>query len=185
MAKADKRSRLIQSAAKVVYERGFNETTLANVSEEAKVPLGNVYYYFKTKDDIGAALLRLMQEGQNALFAHLEEEKNPRARLLSFVDDSVARKNQIAQSGCPAGTLASQLNKQKSALAKQSKELFSDLHSWLIKQFELLGHRKDAGRLATQLLASVEGASLLSHVLHDARHLEDESNRLKSWIRTL
>ena len=55
--KRDKRSRLIQTAAKLAYRHGFRTTSLADIAQAAEVPLGNVYYYFKTKDEIGEATL--------------------------------------------------------------------------------------------------------------------------------
>ena len=67
--KTDKRSRLIQTAVKLAYQHGFRTTSLADIAEAAKVPVGNVYYYFKTKDEIGEAIveqrlleLRTLQE---------------------------------------------------------------------------------------------------------------------------
>ena len=55
--KTDKRSRLIQTAVKLAYRHGFRTTSLADIAEAAKVPVGNVYYYFKTKDEIGEAIV--------------------------------------------------------------------------------------------------------------------------------
>ena len=45
----DKRERLIEAADKLIYEQTFHTTTLADIAKLADVPLGNVYYYFKTK----------------------------------------------------------------------------------------------------------------------------------------
>jgi AcrR family transcriptional regulator len=55
--KTDKRSWLIQTAVKLAYRHGFRTTSLADIAEAAKVPVGNVYYYFKTKDEIGEAIV--------------------------------------------------------------------------------------------------------------------------------
>src|SRR5260370_32925600 len=67
--KTDKRSRLIQTAVKLAYLHGFRTTSLADIAEAANVPVGNVYYYFKTKDESGEAIveqrlleLRTLQE---------------------------------------------------------------------------------------------------------------------------
>ena len=43
---------LLEAANKLVHQQGFNQTTLADIAKAAQVPLGNVYYYFKTKEDI-------------------------------------------------------------------------------------------------------------------------------------
>ena len=53
--KTDKRVRLIEAAKVLIHQQGFHLTTLADIAQEADVPLGNVYYYFKTKEAIGEA----------------------------------------------------------------------------------------------------------------------------------
>ena len=52
-----KHERLIASARALLHEQGVQRTTLAEVAERAQVPPGNVYYYFKTKDELVAARL--------------------------------------------------------------------------------------------------------------------------------
>ena len=60
----DKRSRLVSAAVGLAYQNGFEATSLADIAREAKVPLGNVYYYFKTKDEIGEAIVRSSAGGR-------------------------------------------------------------------------------------------------------------------------
>src|SRR5258708_4700142 len=67
----DKRSRLVSAAVSLAYQNGFGATSLADIAREAEVPLGNVYYYFKTKDDIGDAIVEL----------RLAQLSRPRQRL--------------------------------------------------------------------------------------------------------
>ncbi|MBO0730160.1 MAG: helix-turn-helix transcriptional regulator, partial [Acidimicrobiaceae bacterium] len=50
--KAGKRERLVAAARDVCHRQGVEKTTLADIAEAADVPVGNVYYYFKTKDDL-------------------------------------------------------------------------------------------------------------------------------------
>jgi AcrR family transcriptional regulator len=45
--KADSRTRLLQPAETTTCRYRFANTALADIAKEAKVPLGNVYYYFK------------------------------------------------------------------------------------------------------------------------------------------
>ena len=49
-AAAGKRERLVAAACLVLHEQGVERTTLADIAQAADVPVGNVYYYFKTKD---------------------------------------------------------------------------------------------------------------------------------------
>src|SRR5690348_18099053 len=57
--KAGGRERLLQAAEKTTYRLGFGNTALADIAKQARMPLGNVYYYFKTKDEIGDAIVEL------------------------------------------------------------------------------------------------------------------------------
>jgi len=57
--KADSRTRLLEAAEKTAYFHGFASASISDIAKEAKVPLGNVYYYFKTKDEIGGAIVAL------------------------------------------------------------------------------------------------------------------------------
>src|SRR5258708_5168839 len=52
----DKRTRLNETAMKLAYRNGFRETSLADIAQAAHVPVGNVYYYFKTKEELGEAV---------------------------------------------------------------------------------------------------------------------------------
>ena len=46
------RQRIIEAANRLFYHRGYNQTSFSDVVEAAGVPRGNIYYYFKTKDEI-------------------------------------------------------------------------------------------------------------------------------------
>lgn len=56
-AKATKWERLVHAAAECFREGGIRATTIKIIAERANVPIGNVYYYFKTKEDIASAVV--------------------------------------------------------------------------------------------------------------------------------
>ena len=56
-APAGKRARLVAAACRVLHEQGVERTTLADIAKAAYVPVGNVYYYFKTKDQLVEAAI--------------------------------------------------------------------------------------------------------------------------------
>jgi TetR/AcrR family transcriptional regulator, transcriptional repressor for nem operon len=51
-------NRLVAAARELVHRRGVARTTLADIAQEADVPVGNVYFYFKTKADIIGAVVQ-------------------------------------------------------------------------------------------------------------------------------
>jgi TetR/AcrR family transcriptional regulator, transcriptional repressor for nem operon len=52
-----KRERLVEGARDVLHAQGVERTTLADIAQAAGVPVGNVYYYFKTKDELVDAVV--------------------------------------------------------------------------------------------------------------------------------
>src|SRR5262245_6147273 len=81
-SKADNRARLVHAAMMKAYRHGFGRTALADIAKEARIPLGNVYYYFKTKDEIGEAIVERRRTRLKGLLQGLDLLPTPTERLL-------------------------------------------------------------------------------------------------------
>jgi AcrR family transcriptional regulator len=68
-----------QAARKVFLSRGFQAATIQEIAEEAGIAKGTVYLYYKSKDDLYAALLlpnlEFLNEKFNALLREVESGK--------------------------------------------------------------------------------------------------------------
>jgi len=182
---ADKRSRLIQAAVKLVYQQGFHQTTLADLAQEAQVlSLGNVYYYFKTKEALGEALVEQYLRDYRGLCQQWDNDPDPKARLEAFIQMTLDNRQFLAQSGCPIGTLCAELHKQGGPLAQQASQIFDELLTWLATQFRALGRGEESTDLAVHLLSAVEGAILLTQSFHTPDYFEREARCLTQWIRS-
>jgi AcrR family transcriptional regulator len=183
--KADKRARLLAAAEWTTYRQGFAGTALADIAKEAHVPLGNVYYYFKTKDAIGDALVELRLARFRRLLEELGKAESATERLCGFVEIKVKNRKELAQSGCPVGTWCSELHKHGGAVAKKSTVLFTEALTWMELQFRELGKGAESHGLAVHLLSATQGISVLAHAFHDPGLIELEAARLMKWIRSL
>jgi AcrR family transcriptional regulator len=183
--KADNRTRLLQAAEKVTYRYGFGPAALADIAKNARVPLGNVYYYFKTKDEIGDAIIDLRVSRFRRLLRELNKADSPKERLCGFVQIKIKNRETLARSGCPVGTLCSELHKHGGAVAKKSTVLFAEALAWMEAQFKALGKGSDSRGLAVHLLSATQGVSVLAHTFHDPGMIAIEAARLKEWIRAL
>ncbi|MDM4719329.1 TetR/AcrR family transcriptional regulator [Micromonospora sp. WMMA1363] len=181
---ANKRSRLTEATVRLVHQQGFGRTTLADIASEEEVPLGNVYYYFKTKEAIGEAIVAQHAEHYTALRTQWEESGDARSRLVAFVRMTANNRVQLAQSGCPVGTLCAELHKTGGPLAERAGAIFEELLTWLTAQFRLLGH-DDAAGSALHLLSALQGVSLVAHSVRDPSHVDRETDRLIRWIQSL
>ena len=183
--KADSRTRLLQAAEKTTYLYGFGSASIADIARVARVPLGNVYYYFKTKDEIGGAMVELRVSRFKRLLQELDKADSPKERLCGFVDVKIKNRETLARGGCPVGTLCSELQKYGGPAAKKSRVLFSEALAWMEKQFEALGKGADSRGYAVHLLSATQGVSLLAHTFHDPTMIAREAEQLKEWIRAL
>jgi AcrR family transcriptional regulator len=183
--KADSRARLLEAAEKVTYRYGFGQTALADIAREAGVPLGNIYYYFKTKDEIGDAIVERRVSRFRSLLDELDKAASPQERLCAFVQIKIDNRDELARSGCPVGTLCSELHKHGGAVAKKSTVLFTEALAWMEAQFKALGKGADSRGFAVHLLSATQGVSVLAHTFHDPGMIATEAARLKQWIRSL
>ena len=182
--RSDRRDRLVAAATRLLLEQGIERTTLADVAAAANVPSGNVYYYFKTKDDLVAAVVSSYIERAKAVLHEIDiKYRTPKARLKALVRQLTAHGDQIAETGCPVGTLCSELGKRTGIDLSQS-ELMKTPLDWAEDQFRSLG-RTDARELSQQLMADYEGSALLSNTLNDPSILHAMARRLLAWIESM
>jgi AcrR family transcriptional regulator len=175
----------VETAAKLVHAQGFGRTSLADIARESGVPLGNLYYYFKTKDAIGEALVEEMSTVAAAARAQWEAELEPRERIEAFIQATAEIRDSVARSGCRMGSLCSELHKEPGPVAERASQLFEDFLSWLEVQFRLIGKGAESRELAFHLVSALQGASLLANTFHSTRQISRECNRLKEWVRSL
>lgn len=181
----DKRSRLVSAAVDLAYQNGFGATTLADIAREAAVPLGNVYYYFKTKDEIGEAIVEQRLADLAAQRQLWDEAGSPQDRLCACVQAVADNKDFLAKRGCAVGTFCTEIHKAGGSFATQATEIFAQHLAWIESQFRALGKGKDSNGLAVHLLSALQGVSVLAHSFHDPDLVAMETRRLKSWIRSL
>ena len=179
-----KRERLVESARELVHEQGVQRTTLAEVAERAEVPAGNVYYYFKTKDElVGAVVESYLREARD-LLAGLERHRSPQARLKGLVRSWEEIGDSVARHGCPIGSLCAELGKRPDEHDRKAPQVFALIVDWAEEQLAQLG-RRDARDLAITLIAGIQGAALLTNAFRDPQLMVRQSRQLERWIDTL
>ncbi|WP_234967446.1 TetR/AcrR family transcriptional regulator [Streptomyces collinus] len=179
-----KRERLVEAAVRVFHEQGVEKTTLADIARAADVPVGNVYYYFKTKDQLVEAAVGAHRDRLAALTGRLEALPGPADRLKALVAGWVEERETAARFGCPFGTLATELDKRDDGPDLAVSEVMRALIDWTAGQFTELG-RPDAHALALELVAAYQGMSVLTHTLRDPTIMSTQGERLTSWIDSL
>lgn len=182
------RQRIVDAADQLFYSRGYNQTSFSDISDETGIPRGNFYYYFKTKEDILTAVVDFrVSSFKKMLQQTTKNAADPRERLLMLASMPEMHEDQLLQYGCPIGTLSSELVKDQDSEISKAKitAIFDLLRSWSIKQFNALGIENKASQYAMDLLARLQGISMLANVYQDKEFLHRATKDLRSWINQI
>jgi AcrR family transcriptional regulator len=182
----DTRARIVETADRLFYERGYGHTSFADIAAAVDLSRGNFYYHFKTKDEILAAVIALRgRKTQAMLEGWAASAATPAERIGRFIDMMAMNAPAIRRNGCPVGTLCTELAKLEHPALPQANTLFTLFRDWLRAQFEALGAGAEADSLAMHLLARSQGIATLANAFDDAAFIHQEVSQLHEWLRTI
>lgn len=172
------RSRIVDAAAKLIYEYGVDRTSLDDVMAAARVSKSQLYHYFVDKDELVLEVIALQTKRVlNAQQPYLGSLDSMSA--LRSWRDLIIRLNEGAESkGCPLGSLANELaNDSKAARTN----LVVSFAMWSDAIEQGLGKMKMRGELsasmntkdvAVAILSALQGGLLLAKTSRSSRPLQ-------------
>jgi TetR/AcrR family transcriptional repressor of nem operon len=186
MSEQTTREQIVAEADRLFYRHGYDHTSFADIAGAVKISRGNFYYHFKTKDEILDAVIEARLAATRSMLDLWERAgEGPAERIESFIHILIANKADIKRYGCPVGTLCSELAKLSHVNLAAASELFTLFRVWLHRQFELLGHKKDADTLAMHLLARSQGVATLASAFRDDAFIRREVDLMCEWLHAL
>jgi len=186
MNAVNKRDRLIESAATLFHRKGMFATSLADIAKDADIPIGNVYYYFKTKEELALSALTRHKEQYLGLFESLNESiDDPRQRLKRAIDHYEMQSDEFTKYGCPVGKIVMDSENESSPIARAASEVLECFLSWAETQFKELGHDDNARLYATSILSGVQGSAILAKSMQNSHIMLQELARLSHFIDQL
>jgi len=185
MSEKTTREQIVEAADALFYRHGFEQTSFADIAEIVQISRGNFYFHFKTKDEILDAVINLRLARTRSMLERWEiAGQSPADRIRSFIHVLIANRADIKRSGCPVGTLCSELAKLNHAAQGEAKALFTLFRTWLRRQFTLLGRAADADALAMHLLARSQGIATLANAFHDDAFIRHEVDEMCGWLKS-
>jgi TetR/AcrR family transcriptional repressor of nem operon len=176
-----KRDRLVAGAAELLHRNGVAATSLADIAHAADVPVGNVYYYFKTKDDLVRAVIGAQADQVSEMLAELDTLPEPADRIKALVRRWEEMRDVVARHGCPFGSLTSELDRRDDGLDVEAAEPIRRILAWTEDQLRHLTSA-DTRELAITLFAGVQGGALLAAALRDPGVMTGQVRHLERWI---
>ena len=117
------KQQIIKAANQLFYQQGYNLTSFSDIAAVSKIPRGNLNYFFKTNDEVLAAVIQYRVNEIKVMLKGWEKEfKTPVERLQRYAKIIPNVKNEVISYGCPMGTLNSELGKVQRDLQIITKE---------------------------------------------------------------
>ena len=182
----DKQQRLVAAAIEQFHLKGVGGASLADVARAAGIPTGNVFYYFRTKDDLVRAVADKWCSLISGCLQDLDANADHMLRIAGFIDQALVLADMYVALGCPLAGLSRDLRQNGGSLAAEAARVYVLQASWLEGQFTAGGFSHDNARANTRfLMAGYHGAILLAHAQGDRAIIEAEVRSLKLWLQSL
>ena len=179
-----KREALVLAAAELFWMRGFEASSLADIAEASGVPLGNVYYYFKTKADLAQAVADLFVQQTETLIEEVRAETpEPRRRLKLFIERLRTAQRSRLKHGCPISAMVRDFRPTMPAQAARAAESFSVLTGFVATELGRTGQRPAiALSRARAAIADWQGSIALATALDEAPVLAECFKRMERTL---
>ena len=186
------RDQILDAATRLIHLQGYHCTSLDDVLGESGVGKGNFYYHFKSKEELGYAIIDRLIRGfldRTLEPAFAGSDRDPVLQIHGFLDrvlDNLRQRDCVG--GCPLGNLASEFSDVHEGFRKRLAEIFVQ---WRATLASALRRSQTAGRLSTDcnpegvayfLVAALEGAILMSKVTKDIAVMEQCVDELKRHL---
>jgi AcrR family transcriptional regulator len=183
---SDSRNRMIQSAALLFRENGYSGTGFRDVIEHSGAPRGSIYHHFPGgKEQLAADTVAWAAAVIERRIERAAQSGHPLAALGIFVDAwREILEDSNFRAGCPIVAVAAEADAGSTAIAAAAAA-FARWQDLIARALLDAGvSRTDARRLATLVVAGIEGAILLCRARRDIRPLRDVHRALEATLRT-
>ncbi|WP_395751370.1 TetR family transcriptional regulator [Prosthecobacter sp.] len=186
MSAKNTRDRIVETADRLFYEKGFEYISVGDIADAVEITRGNLTFHFKTRDDVLEAVIERRMGRTRDMLAQWEKEGCTAAeRIGSFINILIMNRTKILLHGCPVGTLCTELAKLEHAALTNANRIFSLFRDWLKSQFEQLGCGGESKAHAMHLLAWSQGTATLAQAFRDETFIRAEVSRVQAWLAGL
>ncbi len=185
------REKIVEAAQVLMLSKGYPATTVDEICESAGVSKGSFYHFFKTKEDLGLAVLEAFQARNDRLIADgpQAEVSDPTERALALVDHLIVAAGEMWGSGCLLGNFALDLANTNPRIRQDVSDRFQRVAAGLAAGMAPLGaeagvpNAPSAPELAEQFIVVVEGALVLAKAHKDWSYVTRALDRFRGDVR--
>lgn len=186
----DVRTRLIDATFHEVFSKGYAGASLSNILNRAEVKKGAMYHYFPSKKEMVLAMIeeKIEKRIENKWKEILDTDEDIIDSLIEILQDI---NNWNLTDGCPLGNLLQEsldydedFAKTLTTILDNWKELFTNILQ-NAKDKNQIGENVEVQQCATFLIASIEGALLLTKKYDHNNDFASCMNQLTLYLNSL
>jgi AcrR family transcriptional regulator len=186
------RTRLVMTAMRLFWEKGYNSTSIADVLKGAEANSGSLYHFFPAKTDLLVAVLDLYHEGIGPMLLQpaWEGVKDPIERIFALL----ARYRKSLQDtecfyGCPIGSLALELHEPdlpvRVMLVKNFEAWIDAIEACLNEARPGFAADVDVREVAQLVLTVMEGGVMQARTFRDIDYFDAGVRQLRHYLALL
>lgn len=164
------------------HHDGVAASSIANIANDAGVPPGNVFYYFRSKEALTDAVIERWCARVRQALEEGEGGADPLDRLRNFVLSAKHRRQAYTDFGCPLAALNNDLRNAPPAMASNGGRPLAMIRAWLNEQFLLVLDAEQSQDHADFCLAGLQGSFALAHANGDPHIVSRTADHLIKWI---
>ena len=148
MAKPNVKEQIVTAGMTLLHSKGFNATSVQDITEAAGVPKGSFYNHFTSKEALGVEVLQRYTEQAGRIGALLAGSSLPPREWLRGYFGTLVESNIASEftAGCMLGNFSTELSNQSPAIRQQVRQSFAS-RSGMLEEVIAQGQRD--GSIAT------------------------------------
>ncbi|HEY0702272.1 MAG TPA: TetR/AcrR family transcriptional regulator [Candidatus Acidoferrales bacterium] len=191
MKKGDRtRERIIRQAAPLFNQRGFEGSSLQEIMAATALEKGGIYRHFTNKQELAAeAFDYAWEEAVRARRHDLEHIENSVDKLIQYITNFVERRGTVP-GGCPLLNTAMDSDNGNPVLRNRARKALEGWQKFLVatiaqgmRRGEILSN-VDKSKLANVIIASLEGAVMITRLEQNLDALRDARTHLVNYLET-
>lgn len=185
---APTKENILAAARKLMLQKGFNATSVDEICAEAGATKGSFFHFFKSKDELGKAVLERSVCGQMSAIASapFQKLKDPKARLLGRIDATIAALDDPSMPrSCILGNFSQELAPTHSDFQSLCADWFTKAAEDFAQNVAAALPHVNAGRLADLYLAVIQGSLIMAKAKRDVSVAIENLRQFRSYVEGL
>ena len=180
----ESRQRLIACAAELFWKNGYSATGISEILKQTGLPKGSFYFYFKSKDDLAAAVTEYYQKILLEQFQNRSLQNNWESFLEEIFDYLSGRIEKQKFAGCPYAVMGMETALSKPSIAAIFMEGLKEMEQIFQKVLLYSGLPQDHAKILSRRMLSIyQGELLLGRISGDAFYLTSAKRNMMEMYR--